>query len=126
MARSMIKESHGDIRSGAEMALQMRLQGLYDSYTAFESDDEAMTRRRLKQANLFGPAGFVTAEDGEVIVRSQKAFDARPQSQQIREMGLGRPELDPDKITTLITEQSIRSFYNHYRQVIALTGDPAA
>ncbi len=26
-----------------------------------------MTQRRLRQANLFGPAGFVSADDGEVI-----------------------------------------------------------
>jgi hypothetical protein len=33
-----------------------------------------MTQRRLRQANLFGPAGFVSADDGEVIEFSQDGF----------------------------------------------------
>ena len=32
-----------------------------------------MTERRLIQANLFGPAGFVSADDGEVI-RQEAVF----------------------------------------------------
>ena len=30
----------------------------------FEGDDEAMTERRLRQANLIGPAGYISMEDG--------------------------------------------------------------
>ena len=37
-----------------------------------------MTRRRLRQANLFGPAGFVSADDGEVIEFVQQAFETKP------------------------------------------------
>ena len=37
-----------------------------------------MTRRRLRQANLFGPAGFVSADDGEVIEFSQAGFAQKP------------------------------------------------
>jgi salicylate 5-hydroxylase large subunit len=37
------------------------------THFGFEGDDEAMTARRLRQANLFGPAGFVSADDGEVM-----------------------------------------------------------
>ena len=32
----------------------------------FEDDDAAMTARRLKQANLVGPAGYISMEDGAV------------------------------------------------------------
>ncbi len=32
----------------------------------FEDDDEEMIQRRLKQANLVGPAGLVSMEDGAV------------------------------------------------------------
>jgi salicylate 5-hydroxylase large subunit len=34
--------------------------------------------RRLRQANLFGPAGFVSADDGEVIEFSQEGFEQKP------------------------------------------------
>ena len=37
-----------------------------------------MTQRRLRQANLFGPAGFVSADDGEVIELSQQGFESNP------------------------------------------------
>ena len=84
------------------------------TFVGFEDDDEEMTRRRMKQANLFGPAGFVTAEDGEVIVRSQPVVEADPSSVQILEMGLGG---DPEA-PTLITEAAIRSFYEHYRKIM--------
>src|SRR5258705_8172234 len=30
----------------------------------YASDDETMTERRLRQANLVGPAGFISLEDG--------------------------------------------------------------
>jgi phenylpropionate dioxygenase-like ring-hydroxylating dioxygenase large terminal subunit len=36
------------------------------TYIGFEDDDEAMTERRLQQANLVGPAGYVSMEDGAV------------------------------------------------------------
>ena len=84
------------------------------TFFGFEDDDEVMTRRRLKQANMFGPAGYVTAEDGEVIVRSQPVIAGNPNTQQILEMGLGG---DPDA-KTIITESAIRSWYQHYRQVM--------
>lgn len=86
------------------------------TFFGFEDDDEEMTRRRLKQANLFGPAGYVTAEDGEVLVRSQPAVMANPNAEQILEMGLGGDQSLP----TLITEGPIRAFYTHYRKVLGL------
>src|SRR3989344_4115971 len=42
-------------------------KGAFDfvwTHFGFEDDSEAMTQRRLRQANLFGPAGFVSADDG--------------------------------------------------------------
>jgi salicylate 5-hydroxylase large subunit len=46
------------------------------THFGFADDTPEMTRRRLRQANLFGPAGFVSADDGEVIEFSQQAFDS--------------------------------------------------
>ena len=42
------------------------------THFGFADDDEVMHQRRLRQANLFGPAGFVSADDGEVIEFSQQ------------------------------------------------------
>ncbi len=41
------------------------------THFGFADDTPEMTRRRLRQANLFGPAGFVSADDGEVIAFSR-------------------------------------------------------
>lgn len=84
------------------------------TFFGFEDDDEALAERRLKQANMVGPAGFVTAEDGEVIVRSQPIIANSSDSEQIIEMGLGS---DPS-VDTMITEKAIRAFYDGYREVM--------
>ena len=48
------------------------------THFGFADDSPEMTRRRLRQANLFGPAGFVSADDGEVIEFSQAGFAQKP------------------------------------------------
>src|ERR1019366_6071725 len=48
------------------------------THFGFADDTEEMTERRLRQANLFGPAGFVSADDGEVIELSQQGFEQMP------------------------------------------------
>src|SRR3569832_2815501 len=40
----------------------------------FADDTPEMTQRRLRQANLFGPAGVVSADDGDVIELSERGF----------------------------------------------------
>ena len=49
------------------------------THFGFADDDAEMTRRRLRQANLFGPAGYVSADDGEVIELSQRGFAQHPE-----------------------------------------------
>ncbi len=56
------------------------------------ADEPEMTRRRLRQANLFGPAGYVSADDGEVIELSQDGFlqsDRRQHGMRTRRTGTG-------------------------------------
>ena len=48
------------------------------THFGFDDDADEMTQRRLRQANLFGPAGFVSADDGEVIEFSQQGFESKP------------------------------------------------
>jgi salicylate 5-hydroxylase large subunit len=78
------------------------------------SDDAAMTQRRLRQANLFGPAGFVSADDGEVIEFVQQAFAANNQARTVSELdGLGVQATDH-----MVTETLIRGMYGYWRQVM--------
>lgn len=84
------------------------------THFGFESDDEEMTNRRLIQANLFGPAGFVSADDGEVIEWSQEGFEQEPSYSTVVEMG-GR---DTDDSDHMVTETLIRGMYAYWRQVM--------
>ncbi len=51
------------------------------THFAYEDDSDEMIARRLRQANLFGPAGYVSLEDGEVI---EKIFPAVTRSVRTR------------------------------------------
>jgi salicylate 5-hydroxylase large subunit len=84
------------------------------THFGFEEDTEEMTRRRLIQANLFGPAGFVSADDGEVIEWSQEGFTQDPAARSVIEMG-GR---DTDDSEHMVTETLIRGMYRYWRQVM--------
>jgi salicylate 5-hydroxylase large subunit len=73
-----------------------------------------MTQRRLRQANLFGPAGFVSADDGEVIEFSQQSFESKPFHRTLAELG-GR---DVENTEHMVTETLIRGMYRYWRDVM--------
>jgi salicylate 5-hydroxylase large subunit len=84
------------------------------THFGFEDDDEEMTQRRLRQANLFGPAGFVSADDGEVIEFSQQGFEQKPFHRMLVELG-GREVENTDH---MVTETLIRGMYRYWREVM--------
>jgi len=84
------------------------------THFGFEDDTDEMTQRRLRQANLFGPAGFVSADDGEVIELSQLSFESRPSHRTLVELG-GREVEDSDH---MVTETLIRGMYKYWREVM--------
>ena len=86
------------------------------THFGFADDTPEMTRRRLRQANLFGPAGLVSADDGEVIELSQVGFNQHPDYQTITELG-GRAAAGTDH---MVTETLIRGMYGYYRKVMEL------
>ncbi|WBY02743.1 aromatic ring-hydroxylating dioxygenase subunit alpha [Ramlibacter tataouinensis] len=85
------------------------------THFGFADDTPEMTQRRLRQANLFGPAGFVSADDGEVIEFSQDGFcqwgeDGRTLCE-LGGTGTGGTE-------HMVTETLIRSMYAYWRKVM--------
>jgi salicylate 5-hydroxylase large subunit len=87
------------------------------THFGFEDDTPEMTRRRLRQANLFGPAGFVSADDGEVIEFSQRGFEqAGVSGATLCELGGTGTEATEH----MVTETLIRSMYSYWRKVMAL------
>ncbi|MFN5939032.1 MAG: aromatic ring-hydroxylating dioxygenase subunit alpha [Polaromonas sp.] len=97
-----------------------RGQGEFDfvwTHFGFADDTLEMTQRRLRQANLFGPAGFVSADDGEVIEFSQAGF------KQAGDAGSTLCELDgtgTEGTEHMVTETLIRSMYAYWRKVMSL------
>jgi len=95
-------------------------EGSFDfvwTHFGFSDDTPEMTKRRLRQANLFGPAGFVSADDGEVIEFSQQGFAQWGESgATLCELG-GR---DTEGTEHMVTETLIRSMYGYWKKVMGL------
>ncbi len=86
------------------------------THFGFEDDTPEMTQRRLIQANLFGPAGFVSADDGEVIELSQFGFEQKPAHRTVAELG----GYDCEETDHMVTETLIRGMYNYWRKVMEI------
>ena len=84
------------------------------THFGFEDDTPEMQERRLIQANLFGPAGFVSADDGEVIEWSQQGFEQKPSHRTLVEMG----GVDIGDTDHMVTETLIRGMYEYWRKVM--------
>ena len=84
------------------------------THFGFEDDTPEMQERRLIQANLFGPAGFVSADDGEVIEWSQQGFEQKPSHRTLVEMG----GVDIGDTDHMVTETLIRGMYDYWRKVM--------
>jgi salicylate 5-hydroxylase large subunit len=86
----------------------------YWTHFGYADDTPEMTRRRLRQANLFGPAGYVSADDGEVIEMQERGFRQHPDYVTVSELG-GREIGSTDHN---VTETLIRGMYKYYREVM--------
>jgi salicylate 5-hydroxylase large subunit len=89
---------------------------LHWTFFGYDDDDETMTTRRLRQANLMGPSGFVSIDDSEVMVLAQRGAAAQQTGTALVEMG-GRDTADTEH---MVTEAAIRAFYDEYRRVMEL------
>jgi salicylate 5-hydroxylase large subunit len=86
------------------------------TFFGYADDDEAMTTRRLRQANLMSASGLVSGDDSEVIKLTQDGLGPYPDEDALLEMG-GRDLADTEH---MVTEVAIRAFYRYYRAVMAL------
>lgn len=82
----------------------------------YEGDSDEMTRHRLRQGNLMGPAGFLGIEDNEAMRFVQQGVMRSESETSLVALG-GEEEGTSHH---LITEAAIRSMYRHYRDVMGL------
>jgi hypothetical protein len=85
---------------------------LHWTYLGFADDTPEMRRRRLKQANLVGPAGYVSMEDGCVGGFVQRGAAAAGDVLSVVNMGGEGAESQ----ATRATEASVRGFWKAYRR----------
>jgi phenylpropionate dioxygenase-like ring-hydroxylating dioxygenase large terminal subunit len=83
----------------------------------FEGDDDEMTRHRLRQGNLMGPAGFLGLEDNEAIKFVQDGMQHVPGGQHLVKLD---PAVASGTSDSLISEASIRAMYQHWRMEMGL------
>ena len=85
------------------------------TFFGYEDDDAARHELRLRQANLMGPAGYVTLDDAEALEISQRGVDSAPPDNEAVLV------LDGDNIGStnhLVTEAPIRGFHKQYRDLM--------
>jgi phenylpropionate dioxygenase-like ring-hydroxylating dioxygenase large terminal subunit len=77
----------------------------------FADDDAQMTERRLRLANLIGPAGYISMEDGAAPGFVQRGAASAPEFLSVVEMGGASTASDDNRVT----EAAVRGFWKAYR-----------
>ena len=85
-------------------------------YIGFADDTPEQRLTRLKQANLVGPAGYISMEDGCVGGFVQRGAEGAPDAQSVLEMGGTEAQGGESRVT----EASIRGFWKAYREHMGL------
>jgi anthranilate 1,2-dioxygenase large subunit len=83
-------------------------------HLGFDSDDEAMRERRLRQGNLIGAAGYISMEDGCVGGFVQRALQYNDGESGVVMMG-GHEAQSQD---FRASEAAIRGFWKQYRTMM--------
>ena len=89
---------------------------LHWTYFGFTDDTPEMHRRRLKQLNLVGPAGYVSMEDGCVGGFVQRG--AATASDELSVVNMGGEGTESQD--TRATEASVRGFWKAYRRYMGV------
>jgi anthranilate 1,2-dioxygenase large subunit len=90
-------------------------------FFGYADDDAAMRKLRIKQANLVGPAGYISMEDTEATELVQQGVVRDGDATSIIDMARDAPE----QSDTLITEKLIRSFWAGYQKLMGFDATPA-
>jgi anthranilate 1,2-dioxygenase large subunit len=109
------------VQIGNSLAVrQIRPRGI-DEFEVFQTmlgyadDSPQMIHHRLRQANLVGPAGFVSMEDGEAIEIAHRATKPDPERTSVIELGGGGVISDRDY---RVTDVPLRGFWSYYAELL--------
>jgi anthranilate 1,2-dioxygenase large subunit len=81
----------------------------------YVDDSQDLTQHRLLQANMVGPAGLISMEDGEAIEITHRAVLGEPEACSVIEMGGSGPIMDLDH---RVNDMPVRGFWSYYAELM--------
>jgi len=90
---------------------------VFQTMIGYADDPPEMTRHRLRQVNLVGPAGLVSMEDGEAIEIAHRATRPDPDRTSVIELGGGGVISDRDY---RVTDVPLRGFWSYYAELLGI------
>jgi anthranilate 1,2-dioxygenase large subunit len=90
---------------------------VFQTMLGYADDPPEMTRHRLRQANLVGPAGLVSMEDGEAIEIAHRATKPDPDRSSVIELGGAGVISDRDY---RVTDVPLRGFWSYYAELLGI------
>jgi anthranilate 1,2-dioxygenase large subunit len=83
-------------------------------FFGYEDDTPELRALRIKQANLVGPAGYISMEDTEATELVQRATARDPDASTVLELGRS----DPARTDTMLSENMLRRFWVGYQKMM--------
>lgn len=90
---------------------------LYWTLFGYADDSEEMTQHRLLQANMVGPAGLISMEDGEAIEITHRASLGEAEACSVIEMGGAGAIKDLDH---RVNDVPCRGFWSYYAELMGI------
>ena len=109
-------------------ARQIRPKGvdgfeLFWTIFGYADDSADMTRHRLLQSNLVGPAGLISMEDGEAVEIAHRASRREADACSVIEMGGGGALLSD--IDFKVSDIAVRGFWSYYAELMGFEPEGA-
>jgi anthranilate 1,2-dioxygenase large subunit len=90
-------------------------------FFGYADDTPELRAMRIRQANLVGPAGYISMEDTEATELVQRGVTGAGDALSILEMSRHAP----DETRTMISEGLVRKFWVGYARLMGLEAQPA-
>ncbi|HXV25834.1 MAG TPA: anthranilate 1,2-dioxygenase large subunit AndAc [Alphaproteobacteria bacterium] len=88
-------------------------------FFGYEDDTEELRNLRIKQANLAGPAGYISMEDTEATELVQRGIVGSESNSSVLEMARSAP----DEQHSLISENLVRRFWRGYQNLMGFKSE---
>tara|TARA_B100000686_G_C16766366_1_gene962077 strand:- start:507 stop:1775 length:1269 start_codon:yes stop_codon:yes gene_type:complete len=95
---------------------------LFWTIYGYEDDDEQMLHHRNLQANLVGPAGLISMEDGEAVEIVHRATEREGEFHSVVEVG-GRGPIDGTESESLCIDIPCRGFWSYYSELMEIEAE---